>query len=211
MTLSVIGSGFGRTGTMSLKTALEQLGFGPCHHMEQVLHHPEQVRHWQALLAGETVVWNDVFDGYSAQVDWPGCHFWRELASEYPDAKVVHSLRPDESWWLSYSKTIGKLMNVYPGLPLPPHIRDMMDTSMELFIKPTFGTAAVDRETALCAYNLRTEQVRAAIPPDRLLVFDVADGWEPLCKFLSVPVPETPFPHMNSTPEFWALIGGEPS
>ncbi len=94
MTLSVIGSGFGRTGTKSLKEALEQVGFSPCHHMHEVVEHPEQVAHWQAVAAGETVDWAAVFGGYNSQVDWPGAHVWRELSVAYPDAKVVHTLRP---------------------------------------------------------------------------------------------------------------------
>ena len=113
MTLSVIGSGFGRTGTMSLKNALEQLGFGPCHHMEEVFEHPEQVQHWQVVAAGDTVDWNTVFEGYHSQIDWPGAHVWRDLAKTFPNAKVVHSVRPEESWWNSFSKTIGKFFATY--------------------------------------------------------------------------------------------------
>src|SRR6516162_879591 len=99
MALQVIGSGFGRTGTMSLKRALEQLGFGPCHHMEEVLAHPEQVPHWQAIVAGRAVNWDEVFAGYRSQVDWPGAHVWRELTAAYPRAKVIHTVRPEDGWW----------------------------------------------------------------------------------------------------------------
>src|SRR5580765_7820078 len=103
MSLAIIGSGFGRTGTASLKRALETLGFGPCHHMEEVLAHPEQVPHWRQCIAG-------------TQVDWPGAHVWRELAKAYPEAKVIHSVRPEEAWWTSFSATIGKLLSVYREL-----------------------------------------------------------------------------------------------
>jgi len=106
MTLAVIGSGFGRTGTLSLKNALERLDFGPRHHMEEVFCDPDQVPHWQAAAAGEAVDWNRVFAGYRAQVDWPGAHVWRELAAAFPDAKVVHNVRLEESWWKSFSATI---------------------------------------------------------------------------------------------------------
>jgi hypothetical protein len=210
MALSVIGSGFGRTGTRSLKDALELLGFGPCHHMEEVFGHPESVQYWRDLNAGKTVDWNQVFDGYKAQVDWPGSHVWRELSGAFPDAKVIHSHRPDDSWWNSYSRTIGKVVNNYKNMPMPPHITAMMDTSAELFIKPTFGCMSPDKEAALAAYHLRAELVRAAIPADRLLVFDVAEGWEPLCSFLGVAVPDVPFPHQNTVAEFWSVLGGEP-
>lgn len=208
MTLSVIGSGFGRTGTMSLKNALEQLGFGPCHHMEEVFEHPEQVPHWQAVASGETVDWNAVFAGYESQVDWPGAHVWRELAAAYPEAKVVHSVRPEESWWNSFSKTIGKIFATYEQMQLPPHVRAMADATMEMIAKGTFEGRFAERVTALAAYRKRTEQVRAAVPPGRLLVFDVAEGWEPLCRFLDVPAPDGPFPHRNNTAEFWELVGG---
>jgi hypothetical protein len=150
MPLEVIGSGFGRTGTASLKRALETLGFGPCHHMEEVMANPEQVTRWEAYVAGEPVRWDDVFDGYRSQVDWPGAHVWRELAQAYPDAKVIHSVRPEDAWWKSFSA--------------------------------------------------------AALPPERLLVFDVTEGWEPLCAFLGVPVPDAPFPHVNSAEEFWQML-----
>ena len=110
MTLSVIGSGFGRTGTKSLKEALEYLGFGPCHHMHEILIHPEQVAYWQKLADGKIPHWDEVFSGYRSQVDWPGAHFWRELAHEYPEAKVVHTVRPEEIWWASFSVSIAKLM-----------------------------------------------------------------------------------------------------
>jgi hypothetical protein len=119
MSLTVIGSGFGRTGTASLKCALEILGFGPCHHMEEVMENPEQVAHWQALVAGKPVHWGDVFKGYRAQVDWPGAHVWRELAAVYPDAKIIHSVRPEDAWWKSFSATIGNVFLHYKEMALP--------------------------------------------------------------------------------------------
>jgi len=205
MALQVIGSGFGRTGTMSLKRALEQLGFGPCHHMEEVLAHPEQVPHWQAVVAGRAVNWDEVFAGYRSQVDWPGAHVWRELAAAYPQAKVIHTLRPEEQWWKSFSNTIAALLTSSDPGPAPPHNRTMMEVAAQI-TGPRMLSG--DREAALTAYRQRTEQVRAAIPSERLLVFDVAAGWEPLCRFLGVPVPETPFPRANSTEEFWKLVKG---
>ena len=206
MALQVIGSGFGRTGTMSLKRALEQLGFGPCHHMEEVLAHPEQVPHWQSVVAGRAVNWDEVFAGYRSQVDWPGAHVWRELAAAYPQAKVIHTVRSEGQWWKSFSNTIAALLTSSDPGPAPPHIRTMMEVAAQ-FIGPQM--LGGDRETALMAYRRRTEQVRAAIPSERLLVFDVAEGWEPLCRFLGVPVPGTPFPRANSTEEFWKLVKGE--
>ena len=210
MSLMVIGSGFGRTGTKSLKAALEQLGFGPCHHMHEVVQHPEQVAHWQAIAAGRPVDWNEVFAGYRSQVDWPGAHVWRELAAAFPQAKVVHSVRPDELWWKSFAPTIAKLVGTYRNMPLPPHVRNILDAWYELAGEGTFGGKVDDKATALAAFRRRTEEVRAALPPERLLVFDVAEGWGPLCRFLGVPKPDAPFPHHNLRADFWEVLGGEP-
>ena len=203
MALKVIGSGFGRTGTMSLKMALEQLGFGPCHHMVECMGDPSKVANWQKVAAGQAVSWDEVFEGYAAQVDWPGCHVWRQLADHYPDAKVLHSVRPEESWWNSYSQTIGKMMDIYETLPMPPHVAAMTKAARDMIASQTFGGPHLDKDASLAAFRKRTEDVKAAIPPERLLVFDVAEGWEPLCAFLNAPVPDTPFPRTNAVEDFW--------
>jgi hypothetical protein len=210
MSLEVIESGFGRTGTASLKRALETLGFGPCHHMEEVMAHPEQVPHWEAIVAGKPVEWDEVFRGYRSQVDWPGAHVWRELANAYPNAKVIHSIRPEEAWWTSFSATIGKLLAMHKDVPAPPHIAAMLNTMEAAIVRQTFGCPTTDRAGVLAAYRRRTEQVREAIAPERLLVFDVSQGWEPLCAFLDVPVPGAAFPRINSTAEFWQMLEGKP-
>jgi len=209
MTLAIIGSGFGRTGTMSLKQALEQLGYGPCHHMEEVFAHPEQVPHWQAIAAGRPVKWDEVFAGYRLQMDWPGAHVWRETAAAYPDAKVIHTVRPEEQWWQSFSTTIAKLATTYKEVPLPPHVLAMLLAWMQMVGEGTFGGAVTDRRAALAAYRRREAEVRATIAPERLLVFNVAEGWEPLCRFLGHEVPKTPFPRTNANEDFWKLVKGE--
>ena len=211
MALQIIGSGFGRTGTASLKTALETLGFAPCHHMEVVFETPAQVPFWQDVAAGLTPDWDKVFAGFAAQVDWPGAHVWRQTAAAFPDAKVIHSRRPDDKWWASFSRTIGKFMTIHPTLDLPPHVRTMTEVIMEIVGKQTFGGRWNDRDSALSAYHHREAEVIAAIPASRLLVFDVAQGWRPLCAFLKVPVPDTPFPNRNQVAEFWQDLGGEPA
>lgn len=211
MVLDVIGSGFGRTGTRSLKEALEILGFGPCHHMYEVFANPPQVALWQAVAAGQVVDAADLFAGYRAQVDWPGAHVWRQSAARFPQARVVHSVRPEDSWWASFSKTIGRLMTVYRTLSLPPHIRDMMEVADELIVRQTLGGNSLDRDACMAAYRARQAEVEATIAPERLLVFDAAMGWEPLCAFLGVPVPDQPFPRLNDSARFWDDLGGEPT
>lgn len=210
MPLRVIGSGFGRTGTMSMKMALEQLGLGPCHHMIEVMENPAQPAKWQAVAAGEAVDWENVFDGYASQVDWPGAAVWRQTSAAFPGAKVVHTERPEEAWWNSFSVTIGKFFTVLPTLDLPPDIRAVFEIMDGWFIRDTFGDG-VERETAIAAYRRNNRLVRETIAPERLLVFDVAEGWEPLCRFLEVPVPVTPFPRSHPRDEFWAHFGSEPA
>ena len=206
MALSVIGAGFGRTGTASLKLALEHLGFGPCHHMEEVLKNPAQLPLWQDAAAGRAVDWEQVFAGYGSMVDWPGAHFWRELAERYPAGKVLLSVRPEEAWWKSFAGTINMLLQNPAAIPVP-HIRATVAMGAKLIARQTLR-GAIDKPSILSAYRRRIEEVRAAIAPERLLVFDVAEGWAPLCGFLGVPVPARAFPRVNSTEEFWALIRG---
>jgi Sulfotransferase domain len=210
MALMVIGPAFGRTGTASLKLALEHLGFGPCHHMEEVFGHPEQVPFWQDAAAGRPADWETVFAGYRSQVDWPGAHWWRDLAAAFPAARVVLSVRPEEAWYASFSATIGVVMRDHETLPMPPPVAAMV-SAMVTVMTETFGGLAPDKATALASYRRRIADVRAGIAPERLLVFDVAEGWAPLCGFLGVPVPDRPFPRVNTTAEFWEVLrGGRP-
>jgi hypothetical protein len=139
MSLKVIRTGFGRTGTLSTKIALEQLGFGPCHQMVEVIGNPAQPVHWAAVAAGAEVDWADAFEGYCAQVDWPGVAVWRQTTIAFSAAKVVHTERPEEDWSKSFEKTIGKFMSIYPQMPLPPEIAGAFDTVEKLIIRSTFG------------------------------------------------------------------------
>lgn len=209
MPLKVIGSGFGRTGTMSTKIALEQLGFGPCHHMTEVMGNPGQPAFWDAHAAGQDVDWGEVFADYQAQVDFPGASVWHELVIAFPDAKVIHTERPADEWWASYSKTINKFWISQDRLELPPPVAAIFGTMRQLLVDGVFG--GTDRDTCVKAYTRNNEKVRDTVPADRLLVFTPTDGWDPLCRFLDVPVPGTAFPRSNARDEFWALFGGEPT
>lgn len=211
MSLRVIGSGFGRTGTKSIKEALELLGFGPCHHMYEVVANLDQLPKWQAAARDKNQNWETVFEGYSSQVDWPGAHFWRQTMEAFPDAKILHSVRPADKWWASFEKTIAKLMSVYPTLDMPPEFHEILDMNTQMIGNETFGGNYLDRDAAIAAFNQRTEEVVATVPAERLLVFDVAQGWEPLCAFLEMPVPDQTFPHHNLRADFWDVLGGEPA
>lgn len=205
MTLSVIGAGLGRTGTLSMKRALEILGFGPCHHMEEVMAHPEQIPVWHAAGRGEAVDWEKLLAGYRSTVDWPSAQFWAELAAQFPKAKVVLTRRDPERWYESFSNTILKLLQA-PGPAPNPTVGAILDMCRDVIVRRAFDGRLDDPAAIKAAFERHNASVEAALSPDRLLVFEVAQGWAPLCKFLGVPVPATPFPRVNSTVEFWELI-----
>jgi len=200
MALEVIGAGLGRTGTMTLKIALEQLGFAPCHHMVEVFAHPEQREFWRRAAEGEKVDWEELFADYRASVDWPSCHFYKELAARYPAAKVILSWRDPERWFESMDGTILRVAE-----------RMMQQTDPELRKQSRFVEIIVaektfnfdfSRENVIAAYNRHVAEVKRVIPAERLLIHESKDGWEPLCKFLGVPIPATDYPRTNSREEF---------
>ena len=205
MTLSVIGSGFGRTGTMSMKMALEQLGFGPCHHMEEVLQNPEQLPRWSEAARGQKMNWDEVFQGYNSTVDWPGAHFWLELAEAYPEAKVVHTVRTSESWWASFSKTIATVITLAGNEEGNHLVRNVPELANAIITEQTLGGSCNDKAAAIAAFEQRTLDVINKLSPQRYLIFDVRQGWGPLCEFLEVDVPEGEFPRSNDLEEFMEL------
>jgi hypothetical protein len=201
MALKVIGSGRGRTGTMSLKLALEQLGFGPCHHMiEVIMGHPESVPLWIEAGKGRPD-WDAIYRDYQATVDYPGAMYWRQLAAHFPDAKIVHTVRDPDKWFESTQATIfaerSPAMTVPDGVPL----KEFFD-----ILHGTLSGGIHDRKFMVEDFKRHTEEVVAAFPPERVLVYDVSQGWEPLCKFLGMPVPATPFPRENTREDFTARI-----
>ncbi len=202
MSLQVIGAGFGRTGTLSLKLALEQLGFGPCHHMEELFGNPDQLPYWQDAAAGLEMDWHQVFDGYRASVDWPSARYWRELSETFPDAKVILSLRDVDRWWDSFAGTIRKVFEIYDRFP-DPYARAVGAMGHRTIIEQTFG-GDVGEENAKRVFLDHSEQVRRTIPADRLLVYEVSQGWTPLCRFLGVSVPDAPFSRSNDREAFWS-------
>ena len=205
MTLEVIGAGVGRTGTMSLKLAVEQLGFGPCHHMEEVIKNPPvQVPLWTAAVQGKPD-WEAAFRGYNSAVDWPTAAFWRELAAAYPRAKVVLTTRSIESWYASFSETIYKLIGGRDQAP--PPMRPLLEMAAGVIAKSGF-VDGLDRDGIVAAFNRHVQAVKENIPADRLLVFEVKEGWTPLCRFLGKPVPAEAFPATNNKEEFWDRIKG---
>jgi hypothetical protein len=209
MTIKVIGAGFGRTGTLSLKAALETLGFGPCYHMSEVFAHPEHFALWTAAWRGQPIDWDALFQGYQATVDWPGCTFYQELMRQYPDAKVLLSVRDPEAWY----ESICHLHELTHRLPFRwlasvlPRMRRMARVPEEIVWNGTFQGRLADRTFAIDVFNRHIAEVQRHVPPERLLVYNVRQGWEPLCRFLDAAVPQgVPFPHLNDRASTGQLI-----
>jgi len=209
--MRLIGAGLPRTGTLSQKVALEMLGLGPCYHMVNVLGALDEVQGWRRALAGEAA-WPELFDGFQATVDWPGAFFYRELADFYPEAKVLLSVRDAEAWERSMRETIwgalygDMLMRDLSAARcrIDPSWRAYCELMGEMWERSGLipDGVATSSEAMRAAMERHNQEVRATIPADRLLVWSPAEGWEPLCEFLGLPVPETPFPHLNDSAEF---------
>lgn len=203
MTLQVIGAGFGRTGTNSLKLALEQLELAPCHHMLEVRTRPGQLEFWQAAARGEHPDWSEVFADFAAQVDWPGARYWRELAAHFPDAKVILSVRPEDDWFTSFQATIAPFMRSHTELEDAGR-RARAEMAFETINNQVFGGRMDEPAHAKRVFREHIAKVQATITSERLLTYQVTEGWDPLCQFLGLAVPDAPFPHANSTKAFRA-------
>lgn len=215
--MEVLGVGFGRTGTASLRVALERLGLSPCDHMLEVMNQPDRVRMWRRIGEGERPDWAEVFQGYRASVDWPGAAYWQELVDAFPEAKVILTVRDPERWFESAFKTIFRFpmrrhsrlqraVFAMAGKIHPPsaEVPLMIDKVLwdRVFDGRVFDGRDGDRDYAIERFHQHNEEVKAYVAPERLLVFDVAEGWKPLCEFLGLPVPEEPFPRINDAAEF---------
>ena len=209
--LEVIGAGLGRTGTESLKKALEQLGFSKCYHMFELMKHPENLPEWEKLGRGETPNYDLLFGGYSSCTDFPAAMYYQNLMQKYPGAKVVLTVRDPDSWFDSASKTIFKQPpSIFLGLMrivgvFSKKARSMMAVwsfARSLVHDRFFDGSIRDRERTKSIFVAWNQEVHRVVPPDRLLVFDVSEGWTPLCRFLDVPIPDVPFPRSNERGSF---------
>ena len=195
MALQVIGAGLGRTATFSMKFALEHVGLGPCYHMSEVFAGARRnIPLWVDVVNGRPD-WDTIFDGFQSTTDYPACTFWRELADYYPNAKVVLTVRDPDSWFDSVSQTIfsEQMQGSLAGSPAEAMMRGA--------VLDAFGDRLNDRAFMTDWFERRNQTVIDALPPERLLVYSPREGWEPLCSFLGVPVPDGPFPRVNSRDE----------
>ncbi|MEV0401924.1 sulfotransferase family protein [Actinoallomurus sp. NPDC050550] len=201
--LQVIGAGFGRTGTLSMKLALERLGFGPCHHMIELIDDQEQLDLWSRVAEDGTADWDMVYRDFRATVDWPGVTFWRQLVAHYPEAKVILTVRDPRSWYESAYESIYRARSYLADDPLSRERRELVG---RLLWDGAFGGRFEDAEHAMAVFAAHNDEVRREVPAERLLEFQVKQGWGPLCDFLGVPVPDEPFPRSNDRQEFAARI-----
>lgn len=205
MAMKVIGVGVGRTGTYSLKLALERLGFGPCHHMEEVIFDPPtHVPLWTAALQ-DRADWPAIYRGYFSAVDWPTAGFFRELNEAYPSAKFILTHRSTESWVRSFGETIYKLMS--GAVIIPPPMRPFLGMASGVIARTGFPLG-LNPERLGQEFEAHIAAVKATIPADRLLVYQVKEGWGPLCAYLGVAEPAEPFPRTNNREEFWDRLAG---
>lgn len=218
MSIKIIGAGFPRTGTNTLRESLELLGFSKTYHMKQLLVHPENIQFWMTLKETGTTDWDQLYDGYQATVDFPCYPWYKEHMKQYPDAKVILSTRPFEKWYDSFHNTIWKTQNPPPeqmaamgarvaSSPRLQSVMKVMGFAKQTINEEHFQGKFLDKAFMEQVFNDHHEAVKSYVPADKLLVFNVAEGWEPLCKFLGVPVPEMPLPHTNKTEDFAAMVG----
>ena len=199
-----------RTGTLTQKVALEMLGFGPCYHMVDVLADLDQAKLWQRALDGEAP-WEQIFDGFNSTVDWPGGYFYRELIDVYPDAKVLLSVREPQAWERRMRETVWAVRHGESLVRLlssaQAHVNPQWRGFLEMIDRlvwegeGTFASGHAEPQQLIDTMIRHNREVEEVVPSERLLVWDVKEGWERLCEFLGVPVPQQPFPHVNDRTE----------
>jgi hypothetical protein len=207
MALRVVGAGLGRTGTASLQLALQQLLGGRCYHMGETFGRPDDIPVWQAAVCGSEPDWTTFLADFVATVDWPACAFWRVLSDANPDAIVLLSTRSSAAaWWKSAHDTIFQVSNRKPKPDDPEFVSAQLAMAKDMFAK-TFTPEWEDETAAKRAYEEHNATVRATVDPARLVDWQPGDGWEPICAALGVAVPDDPFPHVNTTADFRAMLG----
>jgi hypothetical protein len=218
MSIKIIGAGFPRTGTNTLRESLQQLGYVKTYHMKDLLVHPENLQYWQKLKETGTTDWEELYNGYEATVDFPCYPWYKEHMKRYPDAKVILTVRPFEKWHESVYSTIWQAQNPTEEQRLEMQVKvaanprllsviKCVEFAKQTIMEEHFQNRFLDKEFAEKIFHQHNEEVKAYVPAEKLLVFDVSDGWEPLCKFLGKPIPEEPLPHTNKREDFKAMLG----
>ncbi len=199
--LAIVGAGFGRTGTTSLRSALDALGYGPCYHMSEVFKNPAHIDVWNDAGDGKPVDWDALFDGYRAAIDYPAAHFWNELMTYYPDSKVILTVRDTDAWYESISQTMFQMIDVDLG-NAPEVALKQRAMARKLVVDQYLKGNVTDSDYVKATFEASNQRVIETVPAARLLVFEVAQGWQPLCDFLGCAVPNEAFPYLNTTEDF---------
>jgi hypothetical protein len=217
MSIKIIGAGLPRTGTNTLKSSLEKLGYTKTYHMKELLVHPENLTYWQTLKETGTTQWDELYNGYQASVDFPAYPWYKEHMKQYPDAKVILTVRPFEKWhssvystiWQAGPQTVPQKIAMLTKLLFNPRLRSVIKCvklAKEMIFGVSFQGRFLDKDFAEKMFNKHIEDVKAYVPADKLLVFDVSEGWGPLCNFLGVPEPAEPLPHLNKRENFKEML-----
>jgi len=204
--MKVIGAGVARTGTTSTKAALEELGFDPCYTFVTLFAKREHIDLWLAAYAGQPMDWPQLFADFRATVDWPACDFYEQLMAVYPEAKVVLNVRDPEKWYESMTNTIWWVHQEEVRAGRGPDTDSFSRLREVMIWQGFFGGKFLDKQHAMGAFERHIQQVKERVPPEKLLVFDVQEGWDPLCRFLNVAVPDKPFPRLFDTAAFRELV-----
>lgn len=218
MSIKIIGAGLPRTGTNTLKESLEKLGYMKTYHMKELLVHPESLKYWLALKETGTTQWDELYNGFQATVDFPGYPWYKEHMKQYPDAKVILTVRPFEKWhssvsstiWKAGPQTLGQKLGMLLKLLFNPRLRSVINCvklAKEMIFKVHFQGKFEDKVAAEKIFNQHIEDVKKYVPADKLLIYDVSEGWGPLCKFLDKPEPDEPIPHLNKKENFKEMLG----
>lgn len=200
--LKLINAGLGRTGTTSLKVALEQLGFGPCYHMFDVVNDEQRLAQWERIVCdGQPPDWEAVFAGYGSAVDGPCAIYYRQIMAAFPDAKVILTVRDAERWYQSTYDTLYQFAVATSRHPAGAGSRQsrVYRLTSSMVWDGLFGGRFEDRDHAIEVFARRNQEVIDSVEPGRLLVYDVKQGWEPLCAFLGADQPPGDFPHANDS------------
>jgi hypothetical protein len=197
--MKAIGAGFGRTGTSSLQAALEELLGGKCYHMKDIMTQPSQLKAWHEFAVGKTskMDWERLFTGYVASVDCPACIYYKEIMEVFPEAKIILTVRDSQSWWKSFNRLMSLVNKVRLLSFFIPKLRKLSQFADKIIIANVFG-GRMEKENCINIFERHNQEVRELVPKDRLLEYDIAQGWKPLCEFLGVAVPKKPFPHLNA-------------
>ena len=217
MSLKIIGAGLPRTGTTTLKRSLEILGYDKVYHMKVLLTNPDQYHLWDTLDKTNTTDWDTLYDGYQATVDFPCYPWYKEHMKRYPDAKVILTVRSFDGWyksiyntvWQAGPQTVPQKLVMLFKLLRSPRLRKVVKC-IKLVKKKTYAQLLegkfLDKANTERLFNEYIESVKAHVPAEKLLVYDVRDGWEPLCEFLGKPVPAEELPHLNKKENFKTML-----